>query len=103
MKTCVAQSTSRSSRSSGILRAMRGPVYLTDRVSQAHLATGGPGAGCLISLPSDLVTHAELQALRATGFVGAALLAFLMQRLAPHARVRGSWRLNGGLWIVDTA
>ena len=78
-------------------------VYLTDRVSQAAWLPDGPGAGCLISLPSDLVTHAELQALRATGFIGAALLAFLMQGLAPHARVRGSWRLNGELWIVDTA
>jgi len=49
------------------------------------------------------VTEAKLQALRATGFVVAALLAVLAQRLAPHGRVRGSWRVNGGLWLVDTA
>jgi len=47
------------------------------------------------------VTETELQALRAAGFVVAALLAVLVQRLAPHARVRGSWRVNGGLWLVD--
>jgi sterol desaturase/sphingolipid hydroxylase (fatty acid hydroxylase superfamily) len=49
------------------------------------------------------VTEAELQALRGAGFVVAALLALLIQRLAPHGRLRGSWRVNGGLWIVDTA
>jgi sterol desaturase/sphingolipid hydroxylase (fatty acid hydroxylase superfamily) len=40
---------------------------------------------------------------RAAGFVVAAVLAVLIQRLAPHARVRGSWTVNGGLWLVDTA
>jgi sterol desaturase/sphingolipid hydroxylase (fatty acid hydroxylase superfamily) len=47
------------------------------------------------------VTDAKLQVLRAAGFIAAALLAVLVQRLAPHARVRGSWRVNGGLWLVD--
>jgi sterol desaturase/sphingolipid hydroxylase (fatty acid hydroxylase superfamily) len=48
------------------------------------------------------VTEARLQALRAAGFVTAALVAVLVQRLAPHARLRGNWRVNGGLWLVDT-
>jgi sterol desaturase/sphingolipid hydroxylase (fatty acid hydroxylase superfamily) len=47
------------------------------------------------------VSEANLQALRAAAFVLAALLAVSIQRLAPHARVRGSWRVNGGLWLVD--
>jgi sterol desaturase/sphingolipid hydroxylase (fatty acid hydroxylase superfamily) len=49
------------------------------------------------------VTEAKLQALRSAAFVAAALLALLAQRLAPHARLRGSWRVNGGLWVLDTA
>jgi sterol desaturase/sphingolipid hydroxylase (fatty acid hydroxylase superfamily) len=47
------------------------------------------------------VTETKLQALRAAGFIAAALFALVVQRLAPHARVRGSWRVNGGLWLVD--
>ena len=47
------------------------------------------------------MTEAKLQALRGAGFVAAALLAVVIQRLAPHARLRGSWRVNGGLWVVD--
>jgi sterol desaturase/sphingolipid hydroxylase (fatty acid hydroxylase superfamily) len=47
------------------------------------------------------VTETQLQALRAAGFVVAALLAVLIQRLAPHAGVRGSWRVNGALWLVN--
>ncbi len=49
------------------------------------------------------MTEAKLQVLRGAGFVAATLVAVLIQRLAPHARVRGSWRVNGWLWIVDTA
>ena len=49
------------------------------------------------------MTEGKVQAMRAAGFVVAALLAVLAQRLAPHGRVRGSWRVNGGLWLVDTA
>jgi sterol desaturase/sphingolipid hydroxylase (fatty acid hydroxylase superfamily) len=47
------------------------------------------------------VTETKLQALRAAGVIVAALSALVLQRLAPHARVRGSWRVNGGLWLVD--
>jgi sterol desaturase/sphingolipid hydroxylase (fatty acid hydroxylase superfamily) len=48
------------------------------------------------------VTEARLQVLRAAGFVAAALLAVVIQWLAPHARLRGSWRVNGALWLLDT-
>ena len=48
------------------------------------------------------MTETKLQALRAAGFIAAALFALVVQRLVPHARVRGSWRVNGGLWLVDT-
>jgi sterol desaturase/sphingolipid hydroxylase (fatty acid hydroxylase superfamily) len=54
-------------------------------------------------LRSSLVTEAELQVLRSAGFVIAALLAVLAQRLSPHGGMRGSWRVNGGLWLVDVA
>lgn len=30
-------------------------------------------------------------------------LAVLLQRLAPHARLRGSWFVNGGLWLINAA
>ncbi len=50
-----------------------------------------------------LVTEANLQVVRAAGFITAAALAGLIQRLVPHGRVRGSWAVNGGLWVVDTA
>jgi sterol desaturase/sphingolipid hydroxylase (fatty acid hydroxylase superfamily) len=47
------------------------------------------------------VTEVQLQGLRAAAFIVAACLAVLAQRLAPHDRVRGSWRVNGGLWLVN--
>lgn len=49
------------------------------------------------------MTEAELQTLRAAGFVVAALVAVLAQRLSPHRGLRGSWQVNGGLWLIDTA
>jgi sterol desaturase/sphingolipid hydroxylase (fatty acid hydroxylase superfamily) len=39
--------------------------------------------------------------LRAAGFVAAGLVALLIQRLAPHEKMRGSWRVNGLLWAVN--
>jgi sterol desaturase/sphingolipid hydroxylase (fatty acid hydroxylase superfamily) len=47
------------------------------------------------------VSESQLQAARAAAFVVAILVAALLQRLAPHARLRGSWRVNGALWLVD--
>lgn len=43
------------------------------------------------------------QLLRGGAFIVALGLAFLLQRLKPHARLRGSWRVNGGLWVVNAA
>src|SRR5262245_10110070 len=50
---------------------------------------------------SHVVSESQLQAVRAAAFVVAILVAALLQRLAPHARLRGSWRVNGALWLVD--
>ena len=49
------------------------------------------------------MTDVGLQAVRVAGVAGAIAVAALLQRLAPHARLRGSWRVNGGLWLVDAA
>ena len=43
----------------------------------------------------------QFQLLRASAFVLAVLVAFALQRLTPHARLRGSWTVNGGLWLVN--
>ena len=47
------------------------------------------------------MTDAQLQLLRGAGVAGAAALALLLQRLAPHGCLTGSWRVNGGLWLVN--
>jgi sterol desaturase/sphingolipid hydroxylase (fatty acid hydroxylase superfamily) len=47
------------------------------------------------------MTEAEFQVGRAVTFVAAVGLAFLFQRVAPHARLSGSWRVNGSLWLID--
>lgn len=47
------------------------------------------------------MTEAELQILRGAGFLLAFAAAVAVQRLSPHARFRGSWRVNGGFWAVD--
>ena len=39
--------------------------------------------------------------LRGLAFLVALSLAVLLQRLTPHARLRGSWRVNGALWLVN--
>jgi hypothetical protein len=47
------------------------------------------------------VSEAYFQVLRGGGFVAAGLLALSLQRLRPHAKLRGSWRVNGSLWLVN--
>ncbi len=47
------------------------------------------------------MSEEQFQAIRAGGFVAAATLALLLQRLMPHAGLRGSWRVNGTLWLVN--
>ena len=41
------------------------------------------------------------QLCRASAFGLAVVLAFALQRLTPHARLRGSWSVNGGLWLLN--
>jgi sterol desaturase/sphingolipid hydroxylase (fatty acid hydroxylase superfamily) len=43
----------------------------------------------------------DFQLARAGAFVAAMGLAVLLQRLVPHARLRGSWVVNGGLWVLN--
>jgi sterol desaturase/sphingolipid hydroxylase (fatty acid hydroxylase superfamily) len=43
----------------------------------------------------------EFQVLRAAALAVAVLLAVALERLAPHGRVRASWRINAGLWGVN--
>src|SRR5262245_64196961 len=45
------------------------------------------------------MSEKQFQAIRAGAFLAAMGLAVLLQRLAPHARLRGSWAVNGGLWL----
>jgi sterol desaturase/sphingolipid hydroxylase (fatty acid hydroxylase superfamily) len=47
------------------------------------------------------VSESQFQLLRATGFMAAVMLALLLQRLRPHARLRESWYVNGGLWFTN--
>jgi sterol desaturase/sphingolipid hydroxylase (fatty acid hydroxylase superfamily) len=47
------------------------------------------------------VNEGLFQLLRGAGFIGAVALAGLLQRLRPHARLRGSWQVNGGLWFTN--
>jgi sterol desaturase/sphingolipid hydroxylase (fatty acid hydroxylase superfamily) len=49
------------------------------------------------------VTEAELQAIRGVTFVAAMALALLVQRLSPHARLRGSAAVNATLALVGAA
>jgi len=41
--------------------------------------------------------------IRGLGVAAALVLAITVQALSPHARLRGSWRANATLWIVDAA
>ena len=47
------------------------------------------------------MTEGELQVVRAVGFVLAFAAALTFQRLLPHARLAGSWRVNGAFWAID--
>jgi sterol desaturase/sphingolipid hydroxylase (fatty acid hydroxylase superfamily) len=49
------------------------------------------------------MTETEFQILRAAGFVTAVSFAVAMQRLRPHAGLRGNPRTNVGFWLVDLA
>lgn len=47
------------------------------------------------------MTEAEFQIVKSVGFVAALALAVAVQRLSPHRRLAGSWRVNGGLWALN--
>jgi sterol desaturase/sphingolipid hydroxylase (fatty acid hydroxylase superfamily) len=47
------------------------------------------------------VSEAQIQLLRSGGFVTALLVALLLQRLLPHARLRGSSSVNAGFWAIN--
>jgi sterol desaturase/sphingolipid hydroxylase (fatty acid hydroxylase superfamily) len=47
------------------------------------------------------VTETEFQILRGAGFVIAVALVVALQRLSPHARLKGSWRLNTSFWALN--
>lgn len=49
------------------------------------------------------MTEAEFSLVRAGGFLLALTSASALQRLTPHARLRGSVRVNVGLWLIDLA
>jgi len=46
------------------------------------------------------MTDVELQLVRGAAFATAIALATMLQRLAPHAGCRGSWRVNTALWLT---
>jgi sterol desaturase/sphingolipid hydroxylase (fatty acid hydroxylase superfamily) len=47
------------------------------------------------------MTESELQIARVAGFIVAAGFAVGLQWLRPHSRLRGSGRVNAGLWMVN--
>ena len=47
------------------------------------------------------MTDGQVQLVRAGTFASALAVALLLQRLSPHARLRGSWSVNGALWLLD--
>ena len=47
------------------------------------------------------MSEPQLQTVRAAAFIAAAVVAVAVQRLAPHARRRGSWQVNAGLWLIN--
>jgi sterol desaturase/sphingolipid hydroxylase (fatty acid hydroxylase superfamily) len=49
------------------------------------------------------MNEGQFQVLRASAFLLAILVAVILQRLSPHARLHGSWKVNGGLWLVNGA
>jgi sterol desaturase/sphingolipid hydroxylase (fatty acid hydroxylase superfamily) len=47
------------------------------------------------------MTENEFTVVRSVGFMLAVAIAVGLQRIAPHARLRGSWRTNLGLWALN--
>lgn len=49
------------------------------------------------------ISEQQFQFIRAGGFAVALAAAFALQRWLPHARMRGSGRVNGCLWVLNGA
>jgi sterol desaturase/sphingolipid hydroxylase (fatty acid hydroxylase superfamily) len=49
------------------------------------------------------VTEHDFSVIRSVGFVLAVLFAVGLQSIRPHARLRGSWQTNCGLWAINLA
>jgi sterol desaturase/sphingolipid hydroxylase (fatty acid hydroxylase superfamily) len=49
------------------------------------------------------MSEAEFQVVKSIGFVLALLSAGALQRWMPHRVLAGSWRANGGLWVLNAA
>jgi sterol desaturase/sphingolipid hydroxylase (fatty acid hydroxylase superfamily) len=47
------------------------------------------------------MTTEQFTLIRSAGFALALALAIALQAWAPHARLRGSWRTNVAIWLVD--
>jgi sterol desaturase/sphingolipid hydroxylase (fatty acid hydroxylase superfamily) len=47
------------------------------------------------------MTPQQVTLIRAAGFAVALALAIALQAWAPHARLKGSWRTNTALWLID--
>src|SRR5262245_5273014 len=47
------------------------------------------------------MSEEQFQAIRAGTFLAAIGLAVTLQRHAPHARLRGGWKVNGSLWVIN--
>jgi sterol desaturase/sphingolipid hydroxylase (fatty acid hydroxylase superfamily) len=47
------------------------------------------------------MSETDFQVIRGVGFSAALVIAILAQRLSPHARLVGSWRVNGAFWVMD--
>jgi sterol desaturase/sphingolipid hydroxylase (fatty acid hydroxylase superfamily) len=58
-----------------------------------------PGRLCLLGGMDE----ATFQLVRTLSFLAAAAVALGLERASPHARFRGSWRVNLGLWVLDLA
>jgi sterol desaturase/sphingolipid hydroxylase (fatty acid hydroxylase superfamily) len=49
------------------------------------------------------MSEAEFQIIKSIGFLAALALAVFVQRWRPHRALAGSWRANGGLWLLNAA
>jgi sterol desaturase/sphingolipid hydroxylase (fatty acid hydroxylase superfamily) len=47
------------------------------------------------------MSEQQFQIFRFAGFLLALVTAIALQRLLPHARLKGAWRANGALWLTN--